>query len=117
MKIILHNNIAEIISTETLVKNGADMLQLCMDIVHDYDDVRTVVLHQHNVVPTFFDLSTGVAGGIAQKLVNYDFYAGIVGDFGGMESKSLKAFMLESNKGRRLVFADSVDAAVTALSA
>jgi hypothetical protein len=53
MKIIMHGSIAEIVSTDTLVKNGADMLQLCMD-VHHSQGVRAIVLQQHHISPEFF---------------------------------------------------------------
>ena len=113
----MHGQAAEIVSTDVLIKSGADALQLCMDINHEYDDTRTILLQQHNVAADFFDLTTGLAGEVAQKLVNYDFYAAIIGDFSGMESKSLRAYMLESNRGRRLVFAPDVGSALTRLAA
>lgn len=115
MKIAMHGTLAEIISTEVLVKNGADMLQLFMDIAHSQDDTHGLILQQRNITPDFFVLSTGVAGEVAQKLVNYDFKAAIIGDFSEVESKSLQAFMLESNKARRLVFASNVGTAITRL--
>jgi len=47
-----------------------------------------------------------------QKVVNYRLRLAIVGDFSKVESKSLKAFIAESNRSNTIVFVGSVDAAL-----
>lgn len=54
--------------------------------------------------PAFFDLSTGVAGELAQKLVNYGLrMAAVVPDLSA-HSPHFRDFARESNAGRRLRF-------------
>ncbi|GAA3714971.1 hypothetical protein GCM10022224_095820 [Nonomuraea antimicrobica] len=54
----------------------------------------------------FFTLSTGVAGEIAQKFVNYGIGLAIVGDVAhhAEGSSALRAWMLECNRGRHIWF-------------
>lgn len=60
----------------------------------------------------FFELRTRIAGELAQKFAMYGARAAIVGDISGKmaESKSLAAFVGESNRGRDLWFVDSIEA-------
>jgi hypothetical protein len=59
----------------------------------------------------FFTLSTGLAGALAQKFVNYRLRLAVVGDIAGYLSAStaLRAFVAESNRGRQLWFLDTLD--------
>jgi hypothetical protein len=59
--------------------------------------------------PRFFDLSTGVAGVILQKLVNYGLRVAVLGDIAPAlrESKALRDFVRESNRGRQIWFVAS----------
>jgi hypothetical protein len=54
----------------------------------------------------FFELSTGLAGAIAQKFVNYRLRLAILGDISDRTatSKSLREFVAETNHGRQLWF-------------
>lgn len=66
-----------------------------------------LVLPVAQIDPAFFDLSTGLMGEMAQKLVNYGHRAAILGDTAAAErdSRAFRAFVAESNRGGRLVFA------------
>ena len=59
----------------------------------------------------FFDLSTGLAGAVLQKFVNYRMQVAIVGDIAEYlaASNALRAFVIESNRGRQVWFLDDVD--------
>ena len=72
---------------------------------------RNIAVYKEMFDENFFDLSYGLAGEIAQKLVNYGFRLAIIGDFSGYTSKSLKAFMYESNRGMHLYFVADEDEA------
>ena len=63
----------------------------------------------------FFDLSSGLAGEISQKLVNYGFRLAIIGDFSEYTSASLHDFVNESNKGSHLFFVADKDEALKKL--
>ncbi len=61
--------------------------------------------------PDFLNLSTRVAGEVFQKFVNYRMRCAIVGDVGQAlaESKALRDFVRETNKGNALWFVDDLD--------
>ena len=56
--------------------------------------------------PAFFQLRTGIAGEITQKFVLYGYKLAIVGDISQFtqESKALRDFILECNRGRDIWF-------------
>lgn len=71
-----------------------------------------VILHQSNINPAFFDLSTRLAGDVLQKFVTYGMKVAIAGDFSGDISQSLRSFIAESNRGGQVCFMpDEVSAA------
>lgn len=118
MNIQLHQHnqtkIAEVISDQVLIHTPGDGLQLMADLY--YQDYGEVILHESSITPDFFDLKTGIAGEILQKFATYRVRLAIVGDFARYESKSLRDFIFESNKGRQINFLPSVEEAVAKLS-
>lgn len=64
----------------------------------------------------FFVLSSGVAGEILQKFVNYQAKLAIFGDYSKYTSKPLKDFIFESNKGKNVFFVDDENQAIEKLS-
>ncbi|MBX3721153.1 MAG: DUF4180 domain-containing protein [Turneriella sp.] len=105
------DDIAEIDSDEVLISNGADVLGLMYG-----REENNIILHKKNITPQFFDLTTGVAGDVAQKLVNYRCRIAIVGDFSHIESKSLRDFIYESNRRGNIFFVATVAEARQKLS-
>jgi len=81
-----------------------------------YQGASAVVMPMERLSPNFFSLKTGFAGEMLQKFVNYDMRAAIIGDFSGFESENLKAFMRESNRGRHVLFAPTMEEAVRELA-
>ena len=61
--------------------------------------------------PDFLKLSTGLAGEVLQKFVNYRFGVTIVGDISGhvAASDALGDFVRESNRGKTVWFADDLE--------
>jgi hypothetical protein len=74
---------------------------------------RKVILHEKNINPEFFNLSSGLAGEVLQKFTNYRVMLAIVGDFDKYESESLKAFIYESNKGNHINFLSEISDALS----
>ena len=68
-----------------------------------------IILHEHNFEKDFFDLKTGKLGEILLKFTNYNVKLAIIGDFGKYESKSLKAYIYESNVLRDYLFVNSLE--------
>ena len=64
----------------------------------------------------FFILSTGVAGEILQKFVNYRVKAAVYGDYSRYTSKPLRDFIYESNNGKDFFFTASKEEAVERLA-
>ncbi len=113
MDVVIHNlnenKIAEIVTEKKIIDNLQDALDLIADI--SYQEINKIILKEHNFTPDFFNLKTGLAGEILQKCVNYNIKIAIVGNFEKYESKSLKAFITESNKGNQFFFVSDVSIA------
>ena len=102
--------IAEVISDEIVVNDPQDALDLMVNA--SYQGAHWIILHEHQLSGDFFELGSGLAGEIVQKFVNYQMKLAIVGEFEKFESKSLQAFMRESNRGQQLFFGPDVASAI-----
>jgi hypothetical protein len=115
MKFIQHgiddHSIAELSPGNVTLSTTQQFLQMIMDSC-----AEAVIVHKVNIDESFFDLRSGLAGEMLQKVVNYRLRLAIVGDFSIYESKSLKAFIYESNRSNTIVFVSTVEEALTRLS-
>lgn len=68
-----------------------------------------VVIPVARLDPGFFRLSSGLAGAIVQKLVNYRLRLAVVGDIDDhlAASEAFRDWVRESNRGRQTWFVDS----------
>jgi len=103
----------EVVSDEVLINAEQDALDLMANIGYLYDS-RRIILYRKNLCDEFFVLSSGIAGSVMQKFSNYRVQAAIIGDF-SFASKSLKAFIIECNRTRQVIFTADLDAALKAL--
>ncbi len=101
--------IAEIISDGILFHTSQDALDIIANC--GYLGAQGIIIKEINLTPEFFDLKTRLAGEILQKFSTYDSRLAIVGDFSKYESKSLRDFIYESNKLRRINFVNSTEEA------
>jgi hypothetical protein len=106
--------IAKIISDEIIIQSAEDGLDLMGNIY--YQGFDTLILHEKNIAPEFFDLKTKMAGDILQKFSNYRIGLTITGDFDKYESKSLKDFIFESNKTKQVNFVHTLEDALNNFS-
>ena len=69
-------------------------------------EAKVVAIPLARLGPDFLRLSSGVAGEVLQKLVNYQRMAVVVGDVAEAAEKSapLRDFIRESNRGRTVWF-------------
>ncbi|MBK7233952.1 MAG: DUF4180 domain-containing protein [Saprospiraceae bacterium] len=111
---VLDTAIAEIVSDEILIHNAEDGLNILVDVY--YQDFDYLILHANNITPTFFHLKSGLAGEILQKFSNYRMKLAIVGNFVGLESKSLNEFIRESNKSSQIYFVNTLAEALSNFS-
>lgn len=107
--------IAEVVSDGLLIHSTQDALDVMANA--SYQGAVAVLLYEQNLPAEFFNLSTGLAGEILQKYSNYQMKIVIVGAFEKFESKSLKAFIIESNRGNRVAFVPDREAALLKLTA
>ncbi len=77
---------------------------------------KNIVLAKEQIAEDFFVLSTGLAGEILQKYVNYGGRIAIYGDYSHYTSKPLKDFIYESNKGHDVFFTATEDEAIDKLT-
>ena len=75
------------------------------------------MLDKRAVCEDFFILSTGLAGEILQKFINYRFKLAVYGDYSRCTSRPLKDFIRESNEGRDFSFVVPREEAVRLLAA
>jgi hypothetical protein len=105
------NGIVEIVDDNVIIKGADDVLDLfCID------GCSAIIVKKENIINDFFNLSTGIAGEILQKFSTYDMRMAIVGDFENIKSKSLNAFICESNKIKRIIFVKTAEDALDIFS-
>ena len=102
-------------SDEPVITDAQSAIDLLMSAQYDVGS-KDIVIPKQLVVEGFFILSTGLAGEILQKYVNYGGRMAIYGDYSRYTSKPLRDFMYESNKGRDFFFVSTRDEAVAALA-
>ena len=107
--------IAIIESEETLIFDVQSALDLMATVRYE-TDTDHMVLPKAAFDERFFVLSSGLAGDILQKFVNYQMKVAIVGDFSGYTSKPLRDFIYESNNGKHVFFLGSEAEAIEKLS-
>jgi hypothetical protein len=108
--------VAVVKSNEPLIENAQTALDFMATVRYETGCDR-VALSKEAVCGDFFRLGTGIAGEILQKFVNYRMKAAFYGDFSGYTSGPLKAFILESNRGRDVFFVSTQEEAVEKLAA
>ena len=77
---------------------------------------QRIALPKKLVAEEFFILSSGMAGEILQKYINYQFKLAIWGDFSRYTSKPLHDFIYESNQGKDFFFVATQEEAVSRLA-
>ncbi len=102
-------------SDEPVITDAQSAIDLLMSAQYDVGS-KNIVIPKQLVAEDFFVLSTGLAGEVLQKYVNYGGRMAIYGDYSHYTSKPLKDFMYESNKGRDFFFVSTRDEAVAALA-
>ena len=115
---LLHRNgrdISLISGDEVLITDPQSALDLAMGVKYETGAAR-MVLDKALFCEDFFVLSTGLAGEVLQKWINYHIKAALYGDFSRYTSKPLRDFIYESNQGTNFFFLPSCEEAVERLS-
>jgi hypothetical protein len=104
---------AEIEKGSAIISEAGDMLDIMVNA--GYNDCNGIIIHSDGLHNDFFDLKTGLAGEILQKFSNYRMRLAIVGDFTSIKSKSLRDFIMESNRRGTISFVTTSEEALSGL--
>lgn len=106
--------IALIQSDDTIIWDGQSALDFMMTVQYETGSYR-IAINKEAVAEAFFSLSSGIAGEVLQRCVNYGFRWAVYGDFSMETSQALRAFILECNRGRHFFFVETEALAVEKL--
>ena len=106
--------IALVTSEDLLITDVQSALDLIMTVKYETGAER-IIVSKDAVTGDFFILSSGLAGEILQKFMNYHVKFAIYGDFSGYTSKPLKDFIYEANHGKDIFFLDTAENAIEKL--
>mgnify|MGYP001035863286 CR=1 FL=1 len=117
MTTIENNHIlcAVIDSEEPVLTDAQSALDLLVQAKYEHG-TKNIVISKKLVAEAFFILSTGLAGEILQKYVNYGGRIAIYGDYSHYTSKPLQDFIRESNKGKDVFFVATQEEAIERLT-
>ena len=117
-KRIVQNNgfsIAIINIDEIIITDKQSALDLIATVSH-IDSCQSLIINKEAIIDDFFDLSSGIAGEVLQKFVNYSIRMAIIGDFSEYTSKALKDFIYECNQGNHIFFITDEQTAIAHLN-
>ncbi|MFE4709915.1 DUF4180 domain-containing protein [Paenibacillus sp. NPDC056722] len=109
-QVISNNNVAyvSVLSAETPLsreQDALDLIALCSE-----HDTKLLMLHNAVLSADFFNLRTGLAGGMMQKLINYHVKTALILDEMITEGR-FKELASELNKGDQFRMFDNTDEA------
>lgn len=108
-------HIAVISSDDVIINDVQSALDLIMTVKYEIGADR-IAINKGAVAEEFFVLSSGLAGEILQKFINYHVKFAVYGDCSKYTSKPLHDFIYESNCGKDIFFVTTKDDAVQKLS-
>ena len=110
-----HKTCAVVHSDTVVITDVPSALDVLMQASYEVG-TKNIVIGKAQITEDFFVLSTGLAGEILQKYINYGGRIAIYGDYSHYTSKPLKDFIYESNKGSDVFFTATLEEAVSRLT-
>ncbi len=107
--------IAVVTGEEKVITDTRSALDLAMTVKYEAGAAR-IAIDKRLICEDFFILSTGVAGEILQKFINYRLKMAVYGDFSRYTSKPLHDFIYESNQGKDFFFVATQEEAIRRLA-
>ena len=107
--------IAVVSGDDMVITDTQSALDLAMTVKYETKAARFVI-DKNMICEDFFVLSTGMAGEILQKFMNYQVKMAVYGDYSHYTSKPLKDFIYESNHGKDFFFVSTKEEAVQKLT-
>lgn len=108
-------DVAVISGPEKVIVDTQSALELAMSVRYE-TGAANIAIDKEAICEDFFILSTGVAGDILQKWINYHVRAAIYGDYSRYTSKPLEDFIYESNCGKDFFFVSTREEAIQRLA-
>lgn len=102
-------------SDEPVITDAQSALDVLMTAKYDAG-TKNIVISKELITEDFFILSTGLAGEILQKYINYGGRIAIYGDYSHYTSKPLHDFIYESNNGKDVFFVGTQEEAIDKLT-
>lgn len=106
--------LALVTGNEKIITDVQSALDMVMSVKYNFD-TNKIIIDKNAVAEDFFILSSGLAGEILQKFINYDVKIAIYGDYSRYTSKPLRDFIYESNNGKDVFFVSTKDEAINKL--
>ena len=107
--------IAVVRREDKVITDTQSAIDLLMTAKYDAG-TKLLAVSKELICDEFFILSSGVAGEILQKYINYEGKMAIYGDFSVYTSKPLHDFIYESNNGHDFFFVPTEEEAVNKLA-
>lgn len=107
--------IAVVSGDDVVITDTQSALDLVMTVKYETKAARFVI-DKNMICEDFFVLSTGMAGEILQKFMNYQVKMAVYGDYSHYTSKPLKDFIYESNHGKDFFFVSTKEEAIQKLT-
>ena len=113
---VVRNDIvcAVVHSDDKVITDTSSALDLLMSAKYEVG-TKNLAISKSLITDDFFILSSGFAGEMLQKYINYGGRIAIYGDYSHYTSKPLHDFIYESNKGSDVFFVTTLDEAVEKL--
>lgn len=108
-------DIAAVSGDEKIVTDVQSALDLMMRVKYETGAAR-IAIDKNLICEDFFILSSGLAGEVLQKFINYHVKAAIYGDYARYTSKPLRDFIYESNNGHDFFFVATRQEAIEKLA-
>ena len=112
MKLKEHSEgIKELKEEGCCIKTAADLLDIYME-----NGINILIIKKEQLNPEFYNLASGLAGEMLQKVSNYWKKLAIVGNFSDIPGKPFADFIKESNKNRQVMFVPTTEEALLVFS-
>ena len=115
-KVVRNNTIYAVVHSEDkVITDTSSALDLLMSAKYEVG-TKNIVISKSLIADNFFILSSGFAGEMLQKYINYGGRIAIYGDYSHYTSKPLHDFIYETNKGSNVFFVSTLEEAVEKLA-
>lgn len=111
-KIEKNNVVCAVVESDSVViTDTQSALDVLMTSKYNFG-TKNIIIDKRLIAENFFILSSGLAGEILQKYINYGGRIAIYGDYSHYTSKPLRDFIYESNNGKDVFFVSDENEAV-----